>query len=57
MGTIIGIVAFICAAWVIYNVLVHNKSFSTGMKAAWIICALLFSIITAIIYYLVAKKK
>ena len=57
MGTILGIVAVICAIWVIYDVLVNNKELSTGMKVVWIICALLFSIITAIVYYLVEKKK
>ena len=57
MGTILGIVALICAIWVIYDVLVNNKGLSTGIKVVWIICALLFSIITAIVYYLVEKKK
>lgn len=57
MGTILGIVAVICAIWVIYDVLVNNKGLSTGMKVVWIICALVFSIITAIVYYLVEKKK
>lgn len=54
--TILGILAVLCAIWVIYDVLVNNKRLSTGMKALWIILAILFSIITAIIYYLVYKK-
>jgi uncharacterized membrane protein len=57
MGKLLGIVALICAIWVIYDVLANNKGLSTGMKVVWIICALLFSIITAIVYYLVEKKK
>lgn len=57
MTTILGIVALICAIWVIYDVLVNNQGLSTGMKIVWIICALFFSIITAIVYYLVEKKK
>ena len=47
----------LCAIWVIYDVLVNNKGLTTGMKLIWIICAVLFSIITAIVYYFVAKKK
>ncbi len=56
-GTLVSIIALVCAIWVIYDVLVNNKGLSTGMKVIWIICALLFSIITAIIYYFVGRKK
>jgi hypothetical protein len=54
---IIGIIALLCAIWVIYDVLAKNKGLSTGMKVVWIICAVLFSIITAIVYYFVGRKK
>jgi len=54
--TILGIVGFICAVWVIYEVLAKNKKLSTGMKVLWIVLALLFSIITAIVYYFMYKK-
>lgn len=57
MEAILWVVALVCAVWVIYDVLVNNKGLSTGMKAVWIICALLFSIITAIVYYFVGMKK
>lgn len=57
MGRILGLVALICAVWVIYDVLVNNKGLSSGMKVVWIVCAVLFSIITAIVYYLVEKNK
>jgi len=56
-GGIIGIIALVCAVWVIYDVLVNNKKLSEGMKVLWIVCALLFSIITAIIYYLISRNK
>ena len=56
-GTILGIVALICAIWVIYDVLVNNKRLSDGMKVLWIILAVFFSIITAIIYYLVGRNN
>jgi len=56
-GTIIGIIALIAAIWVIYDVLANNKSLSDGMKVLWIICAILFSIITAVIYYLIGRNN
>ena len=56
-GTILGIIAVICAVGVIYDVIVNNKRLSEGMKILWIVCALLFSIITAIIYYLVGRNN
>lgn len=57
MGTIVGLVALICAVWVIYDVIMNNKGLSSGMKVVWIVCAVFFSIITAIVYYLVEKNK
>ena len=56
LGTIIGIIAIICAIWVIYDIIVNNKRLSDGMKVLWVICAVLFSIITAVIYYLVGRN-
>ena len=54
--SIIGIVALICAIWVIYDVWAKQKTISGGKKVLWTIFALIFSIITAIIYYFVKKK-
>ncbi len=56
-GTLIGIIALIAAIWVIYDVLVNNRRLSDGMKVLWIICAVVFSIITAVIYYLVGRNS
>jgi len=56
-STLIGIIAIVCAIWVIYDVLVNNKRLSDGMKVLWIVLAVFFSIITAIIYYLVGRNK
>jgi membrane protein DedA with SNARE-associated domain len=56
-GTIIWIIALIATIWVIYDVLVNNKRLSDGMKVLWIICAVIFSIITAVIYYLVGRNN
>jgi glucan phosphoethanolaminetransferase (alkaline phosphatase superfamily) len=55
--SILGVVALLCAIWVIYSVLVHHKNWKAGKKAIWIICAVLFSIITAIVYFFIGKKK
>ena len=55
-GTILGVIALIAAIWVIYDVLVNNKKLSDGMKILWVVCAIFFSIITAVIYYLVGRN-
>jgi hypothetical protein len=56
MEAILGIVALICAIWVIYDVWVVRKTMSTGSKILWTIFAIFFSIITAIVYYFVKKR-
>ncbi len=56
MGSIIGIVALICAIYVIYDVWSNQPSMSSGKKILWTIFALIFSIITAIVYYFTHKK-
>lgn len=53
---LLGIIALACAIWVIYDVLVNNKGLSTTAKVIWIICAVLFSIITAIVYLFIGRK-
>lgn len=55
-GTLLGIIAILAAVWVIYDVLVYNKRLSDGMKVFWIIFAVFFSIVTAIIYYLIGRN-
>jgi hypothetical protein len=52
-----GILALIATIWVIYDVLANNKRLSEGMKVLWIICAVIFSIITAVIYYLIGRNN
>ena len=56
-GAVTGIIALGCAIWVIYDVLSNNRRLSTGMKIIWIVFAILFSIITAIVYYLIGRGK
>ncbi|MEP5612828.1 MAG: PLDc N-terminal domain-containing protein [Cyclobacteriaceae bacterium] len=55
MQNILYVVAIICAIWVIYDVWTKQKM-GTGGKLIWTIFALLFSIITAIVYYFMKKK-
>ncbi len=55
-GNLIGIIGLVCAIWVIYDVLAVNKRLSTGMKVLWIVLAIFFSIITAIVYYFMYKN-
>lgn len=56
-GSVLGILGLICAVLVIYDVFAKNKQLSDGMKILWTILAIVFSIITAIIYYFVYKAK
>ena len=56
--SILGVIAILLAIWVIWDVLVNNKRrFSTELKIIWVVLAVLFSIITAKIYYFVYKAK
>ncbi|PIZ57355.1 hypothetical protein COY28_00200 [Candidatus Woesearchaeota archaeon CG_4_10_14_0_2_um_filter_57_5] len=57
IGTIWWILGLVCAAWVIIDVLTAQKKMSSGQKALWVILAIVLSILTAIIYYFVVKKK
>ena len=53
---IFGVIALICAVLVIYDVLTKQKRMRDPEKVVWIICAVIFSIITAIVYWIVKKK-
>lgn len=55
--TVIGIIGLAAAIWVIYDVFTNQKKMDTGKKVLWTIAAILFSIITAIVYLIVNKKK
>lgn len=51
------IVGLLAAIWVIHDVVTKQKKFSDTQKFVWIICAVFFSIITAIVYYFKVKRK
>ncbi|MFP4567620.1 MAG: PLDc N-terminal domain-containing protein [Candidatus Woesearchaeota archaeon] len=54
--SLLGLIALICAVWVIYDVWANQKQITQGRKILWTVVAIFFSIITAIIYYFVEKK-
>ena len=55
--TLSGIVCLIAFIWVAYEVWSVNKRISTTYKVIWTVAAFFFSIVTAIIYYLVEKRR
>ncbi|OVE74653.1 hypothetical protein BVX95_01615 [archaeon D22] len=57
LNQLVGIIALACAIWVIYDIFANQKNMKTLHKVLWVIGALFFSIITAIIYYFVYKNK
>lgn len=57
LGGVLGLIGLICAVWVIYDVWAKQKGLDTVMKIIWTIAALFFSIITAIVYYLLVKRR
>ena len=57
ISTIWGLLSLASVIWVIYDVLTQNKGLTGVMKAVWIIVALLFGIVGAVIYYVIGKKK
>jgi membrane protein DedA with SNARE-associated domain len=57
MGKLIWALGIACAIYVIYEVWVENKRFSDGQKILWTIFAILFNILTAVVYYLLYKRN
>jgi len=56
LNSVLWIISVLCAVWVIYDVFTVNKKLSSGKKVLWTVLAVLFSIITAIVYYFMYKK-
>lgn len=58
MYNIIGLLSLACTVYVIYDVWANQKhSMSDANKLLWTISAILFSIITAIVYLLTVKQR
>jgi hypothetical protein len=56
LGGVIGIIAVICAVWVIYDVWKNNKKLNDTAKIVWTVFAVILSILTAIVYYFIGRK-
>ncbi|MBT4857906.1 hypothetical protein HON49_01925 [archaeon] len=56
VSQLLTLIPLACAIWVIYDVFAKQK-FKTGKKVLWTVLALLFSVITAIVYFFIVKKK
>ncbi|MGV8162066.1 MAG: PLDc N-terminal domain-containing protein [Candidatus Nanoarchaeia archaeon] len=56
-STIVWVIAVICAVWVIVDVWTKQKKMEQTHKLIWTIAAIIFSILTAIVYYFVVKNK
>ncbi|MFY1111303.1 MAG: PLDc N-terminal domain-containing protein [Methanosarcinaceae archaeon] len=52
-----GLLTLLSAVWVIYDVLMKNRTLSDIMKIVWIVVALVFGILGAAAYYLFGRKK
>lgn len=55
MEIILGIIALICALYVIFSV--WGSSESALVKIIWTLAAIFFSIVTAIVYYFIGPKR
>jgi membrane protein DedA with SNARE-associated domain len=57
MGKILYFVAFVCAVYVIHDVWFNNKRLSQPSKIIWTIAALFLSILTAVAYLILEKRR
>lgn len=55
--SLIWLIATICAIWVVYDVWAKNKRLTDTEKLIWTFGAVVFSILTAVIYYFTQKNK
>ena len=54
---LLGILSLIAFIWVVYEVWGKGYGLSTGAKVLWSLAAFFFSVITAIVFYFVVKRK
>lgn len=54
---ILGLIWLIAVLYVIYDVMAHKREMHPVDKLIWIIIALIFNVIGAILYYIVEKRK
>ncbi len=56
ISAIFYLIAVFCAVWVIYQVWAVNTKLNLGGKLVWTVFALIFNILTAIVYYFIGRK-
>lgn len=56
MGNLVWLLGVVSSIWVIYNVW-NDPRKSNEQKLIWTVCAVLLSVVTAVAYYLLEKKK
>lgn len=56
INAIFYVFAVFCAVWVIYQVWAVNQNLSLAGKLVWTVFALIFNVLTAIVYYLIGRK-
>ncbi len=52
-----GLLCLVVMILVIYDVFANQKKMKTGMKVLWTILAVLFSVVTGIVYFFVVYSK
>jgi hypothetical protein len=57
LEALLGVIPLVCAVWVIYEVFTKQKKMKSNKKIIWTVCAILFNVITAIVYYIKFKSK
>lgn len=57
MALLFSLLYLAAAVWVLYEVWAKNNRFTDTEKLIWTIGAILFSLITAVVYYLTRRKQ
>ncbi len=57
MRALLPLISLAAAVWVIYQVWEKNKRLTTTHKILWTIAAILFNILTAVVYFLLEKSR
>lgn len=52
-----GLIALVSFIWVLYDVLTRNKGLNDMMKIMWIVVALIFGVLGAILYYFIGRRR
>lgn len=56
MENILYIAAVVAAVWVIFDIVTKQKRMPVLQKILWVVAALVFSLITGVVYFFVVKK-